>query len=287
VPLRYTLRNGDTVEIITSPNQKPNRDWLKYVASSSAKAKVRSYLRQAEREKSKALGKELLERELRKYGLSFTRAQKSGDLDKAAAQLHVSGTEELLIAVGYGKVVPADVIEAVVPEDKRRVVSEPPPTENPVLNLIRRVTRRATAGIKVAGENDVLVRFAKCCSPLPGDPIVGFITRGRGVTVHTRSCAKAVDQDPERKIDVEWDGKLKQPRPVSVQVVSADKPGILASLSQSFNELGVNISQANCRSTDDDKAVNTFTFAVQDLDQLKVVIRALQKVSGVYQVSRM
>jgi GTP pyrophosphokinase len=287
VPLRYTLRNGDTVEIITSPNQKPNKDWLKYVASSSAKAKIRSYLRLAEREKSKQLGKELLERELRKYGLTFNKVQKAGDLDKAAVALRLQTGEELMIAIGYGKVLPADVIEAIVPEDKRREVAATPPTENPVINLIRRVTRRSAVGIKVAGEDDVLVRFAKCCSPLPGDPIVGFITRGRGVTVHTLNCSKAVDQDPERKVDVEWDGRLKQPRPVSVQVVSADKPGILASLSQSFNELGVNISQANCRSTDDHKAVNTFTFAVSDLDQLKTVMRALQKVSGVFQVSRM
>jgi guanosine-3',5'-bis(diphosphate) 3'-pyrophosphohydrolase len=288
VPLRYVLRNGDTVEIITSPNQKPSKDWLKYVLTSSAKAKIRNYLRTAEREKSKLLGRELLERELKKYGLTVNKLQKSGEMDRALGELKVQTFEELLISIGYGKVLPADVIEQIVPEEKRREVqSEPPPSENPVLNLVRRITRRSTVGIKVAGEDDVLVRFAKCCSPLPGDPIVGFITRGRGVTVHTLGCSKAVDQDPDRRVQVEWDGKLKQPRPVSVQVVSADKPGILASLSQSFNDLGVNISQANCRSMDDHKAINTFTFAVQDLDQLKTVMRALQKISGVYQVSRM
>ena len=124
--------------------------------------------------------------------------------------------------------------------------------------LLRKVTRRtSTSGIKVAGEQDILVRFAKCCSPLPGDPIVGFITRGRGVTVHTLGCTKAIDQDPDRRVQVEWDGKLKQPRPVSVQVMSADKPGILALLSQSFNDLGVNISQAHCRATEDGRAANT------------------------------
>jgi GTP pyrophosphokinase len=287
VPLRYTLRNGDTVEIITSPNQKPNKDWLKYVATSSAKAKIRNYLRSAEREKSKQLGRELLERELRKYGLAYNKVQKAGDLDKAAETLRQSSVDDLLIAIGYGKVLPADVIEAVVPEDKRKPVEEPPPTTNPIAQLIRKVTRRQTAGIKVAGEDDVLVRFAKCCSPLPGDPIVGFITRGRGVTVHTLACPKAVDTDPDRKVDVEWDGKLKTPRPVSVQVVCADKPGLLASLSQSFNELGVNISQANCRSVADDRAINTFQFAVSDLEQLKTVMRALGRINGVYSVSRM
>jgi GTP diphosphokinase / guanosine-3',5'-bis(diphosphate) 3'-diphosphatase len=287
VPLRYALRNGDTVEIITSPNQKPNKDWLKYVITSSAKAKIRNYLRQAEREKSKQLGRELLEREFRKYGYAFAKVQKSGDLDKAAEALKLQSAEELLVTVGYGKLLPADVIEAVVPEDKRKVIPEPEPSTNPVVQLIRKVTRRQTAGIKVAGEDDVLVRYGKCCSPLPGDPIVGFITRGRGVTVHTLGCEKALDQDPERRVEVEWDGRFKQPRPVSIQIVTADKPGLLASISQSFNDLGINISQANCRSVDDNKAVNTFQFSVNDLEQLKTVIRALQKINGVYSVSRM
>ena len=292
VPLRYTLRNGDTVEIITSPNQKPNKDWLKYVATSSAKAKIRNYLRSAEREKSKTLGRELLEREFRKYGLTYNKLEKAGDLKRALEPLKVQTEEELLISVGYGKILPADVVEAVVPEDKRKeqVAPEAEP-ENPIAqlasNLIRRVTGRQTAGIKVAGENDVLVRFAKCCSPVPGDPIVGFITRGRGVTVHTLGCTKAVDQDPDRRVEVEWDGKLKSPRPVQVQVVSADKPGLLAAISASFNQLGVNISQANCRSVDDNKAINTFQFSVADLDQLKTVMRALQRIDGVYSVARM
>jgi GTP pyrophosphokinase len=293
VPLRYTLRNGDTVEIITSPNQKPNKDWLKYVVTSSAKAKIRSYMRTAERDKSKQLGKELLERELRKYSYTYNKVQKSGDLGKAAEHLKLQSEEEVLISIGYGKLLPADVVEFVVPEDKRKEVSEPA-IEHPIAalttaatNLVRRVTGRQTSGIKVAGEADVLVRFAKCCSPVVGDPIIGFITRGRGVTVHTLGCSKAVDQDPDRRVEVEWDSKLKTPRPVSVQVVCADKPGLLASLSQSFNQLGVNISQANCRSLDDNRAVNTFQFNVSDLEQLKTVMRALQRINGVFSVSRM
>ncbi len=286
VPLRYTLRNGDTVEIITSPNQKPNKDWLKYVATSSAKAKIRNYLRAETRERSKTLGRELLEREFKRYGIGFAKVLKGGDLDRAAETLHLSSGDDLLIAVGYGKILPADVIEAVVPEDKRQLLPEPAPTANPITQLIRKVTRRQTAGIKVAGEDDVLVRFAKCCSPLPGDPIVGFITRGRGVSVHTLGCQKGVDQDPDRRVDVEWDGKLKSPRPVSIEVVCADKPGLLASISQSFNDLGVNISQANCRSMDGVKAVNTFQFAVSDLEHLKSIMRTLQKINGVYSVAR-
>jgi GTP pyrophosphokinase len=286
VPLRYALRNGDTVEIITSPNQKPNKDWLKFVATSGAKAKIRHFIRTEQRERSKQLGHELVERELRKLGMSLGKIQKSGELERAAGDLKASSVDDLFIAVGYGKLLPADVIERVVPEEKRKVEPPPEPT-NPISKLIRRVTRRAPTGIRVAGVDDVMIRWGKCCSPLPGDPIVGFITRGRGVTVHTKTCQKSMEQDPERRIEVEWDGKLKTPRPVSIQVVCADKPGLLAHISQSFHEAGVNISQAMCRSTDDNRAVNTFQFSVSDVDQLKGVIKAIQRISGVYSVDRM
>src|SRR5262245_53581486 len=262
VPLRYVLRNGDTVEILTSPNQKPNKDWIKFVATSSAKAKIRHFIRTEQRERSKQLGHELLERELRRSGISLAKSQKSGELAKAAQALHHQSEDELFIAVGYGKLLPADVAEKIVPEEKRKAAAQPEAAPGPITKLIRRVTRRAPTGIRVAGVDDVMIRWGKCCSPLPGDPIVGFITRGRGVTVHTKTCPKSLDQDPERRIEVEWDGKLKSPRPVSIQVVCADKPGLLAHISQSFHELGVNISQANCRSTDDHRAVNTFQFSV-------------------------
>ena len=288
VPLRYVMRNGDVIEILTSPNQKPNKDWLKYVVTSGAKAKIRHYIRTEQRERSKELGKELLERELRKFGASLNKLARNGELEKAAQELKQQTLDDLYITIGYGRILPADVVERVVPEAQRKPKAADAAPTNVISQLIRRVTRRNTssAGIKVAGEDDVLVRFGKCCSPLPGDPIVGFITRGRGVTVHTRTCQKGMDQDPDRRVDVEWDDKIKAPRPVSIQILCADKPGLLANISQTFTEAGVNISQANCRSTDDHRAVNTFQFSVADLDQLKGVIRAIQRISGVYSVER-
>jgi GTP diphosphokinase / guanosine-3',5'-bis(diphosphate) 3'-diphosphatase len=289
VPLRYQLRNGDTVEIITNPNQKPNKDWLKFVLTSRAKTKIRHLLRTEQRERARVLGKELLERELRKWGVSLHKVMKNGEVDKAVAHLRAGTQDDLIAMVGYGKLTAAQVAEAVVPEDRRKQgpQEEAPASTNPIANLIRKVTRRtAPTGIKVAGEGDVLVRYAKCCNPLPGDAIVGFITRGRGVTIHTRDCQKALDLDPDRRVEVEWDGKTKAPRPVSVQVVCADKPGLLAVISQSFSDAGLNIAQAHCRATDDNRAVNTFQFLVNDLDQLKNVIRSLQRISGVYSVER-
>ncbi|HEX2571276.1 MAG TPA: bifunctional (p)ppGpp synthetase/guanosine-3',5'-bis(diphosphate) 3'-pyrophosphohydrolase [Polyangia bacterium] len=289
VPLRYVLRNGDTVEILTSPNQKPNKDWLKYCVTSGAKTKIRHHIRTEQRERSKVLGRELLERELRKNGLSLAKVTRTGELEKAAQVLRQGSVDDLFILLGYGKILPADVVEKVLPEERRKVEKEPATTEapTPTPKLARRVSRRPTAGIMVAGEDDVLVRFGKCCSPVPGDPIVGFITRGRGVTVHTRECQKGMDQDPDRRVEVAWDGKLKTPRPVTLQVVCADKPGLLAHMSQAFSEAGVNISQANCRSTEDNRAVNTFQAMVTDLEQLKGLMRSIQKISGVYAVDRL
>jgi GTP pyrophosphokinase len=289
VPLRYQLRNGDTIEILTNPQQKPNKDWLKFCATSRAKAKIRHHIRSEQRARSRQLGQELIERELRKYGASFAKAMKGGEFDKVAEKLRSGTAEDLLILVGYGKLTAHQVAEELVPEEKRKnaPLAEPAASGNPITNLIRKVTRAKPNGIKVQGEDDVLVRFAACCSPLPGDSIVGFITRGRGVTVHIKSCQKALDMDPDRRIDVEWDGRGKTQRPVQIQVVCADKPGLLANISLAFGEVGVNISQAHCRTTDDHRAINTFQFAVQDLDQLKNVIKSIQKIQGVFSVERL
>ncbi len=284
VPLRYQLRNGDTAEILTSPNQKPNKDWLKFVKTSSAKSKIRHYMRTEQREKAKALGRELLEREMRKHELSYTKAERSNDLIHAANELRMNKLDDLLMNLGYGKILPTDVVELLLPEEQRR----PGPSAEPqkAAPLARRTPGLRPAGITVGGADDVLVRFAKCCSPVPGDPIVGVITRGRGVTVHTKVCPTAMEQAEERRIDVEWDAVHKAARPVSVQVVCSDKPGLLATMSQTFHEHGINISQATCRSLDDTRAVNTFRITILDVDQLHKLIRSLQKIQGVYAVQR-
>jgi GTP diphosphokinase / guanosine-3',5'-bis(diphosphate) 3'-diphosphatase len=284
VPLRYQLRNGDTVEIITSPNQKPNKDWLKLVKTARARTKIRWLLRQEQREKAIALGTDLVDKALRKHGTTLARADKQ--LLHAAREFKLVSVDELIIQVGYGKVTPQQVLEKALPQLEKREEPEKK-SESMLKSLLRKVTRRTTSsGIKVAGEEDILVRFAKCCSPLPGDPIVGFITRGRGVTVHRRDCDKGLDLDPERRIDVEWDGHGKTQHEVAIQVMCADKPGLLAHISQSFTDQGVNISQAHCRATEDGRAVNTFHASVRDLDQLKQVIRSLSRIKGVYSVDR-
>lgn len=286
VPLRYQLRNGDTVEIITSPNQRPNKDWLKFVKTSRARTKIRYLLRQEHRDKAAALGTDLVEKALRKHDTSMARAEKA--LQAAARDLRCQSVDELIIQVGYGKITTAQVIDALGVANKDiDSAPKPPKADGMLKTLLRKVTRRtASSGIKVAGEENVLVRFAKCCSPLPGDLIVGFITRGRGVTVHRRDCDKGLDLDPERRIDVEWDGTSKGQHEVAIQVLCTNRTGLLAHLSQSFTDQGVNISQAHCRTTDDGRAVNTFHAQVRDLDQLRQLIRALSRIRGVFAVDR-
>ncbi|HLL22766.1 MAG TPA: bifunctional (p)ppGpp synthetase/guanosine-3',5'-bis(diphosphate) 3'-pyrophosphohydrolase [Kofleriaceae bacterium] len=286
VPLRYQLRNGDTVEIITSPNQKPNKDWLKLVKTARARTKIRYLLRQEQRDKAVVLGNDLLDKALRKHNTTLSRAEKQ--LQHAAKELRCMSVDELIIQIGYGKITTQQVLEKALPELAKKAEEQTEKkTESMLKTLLRKVTRRTTSsGIKVAGEQDILVRFAKCCSPLPGDPIVGFITRGRGVTVHRRDCDKGLDLDPERRIDVEWDGNGKTQHEVAIQVLCADKPGLLAHISQSFTDQGVNISQAHCRATEDGRAVNTFHASVKDLDQLKQVIRSLSRIKGVFSVDR-
>jgi len=289
VPLRYQLRNGDTIEIITSPKAKPNKDWLKLVKTARAKTKIRHRLRREEREKAAALGKDLVERQLKKWGVSYNKSLKAGDLLRAAQALHTTKVDAMLTEVGYGKITALQVAEEVVPPDKRKGGGKPARESraNPITQILRRVTRRsAGTGIKVDGEEGVLVRFAQCCSPLPGDKVVGFVTRGRGVTVHTRDCQKALDLDPDRRIDVEWDANAKGQHAVAIQVVCADKPGLLAHISKAFTDSGVNISQAHCRATEDKRAVNTFHADVANLNQLKTVMRSLSRINGVYSVDR-
>jgi len=288
VPLRYALRNGDTVEILTSTNQKPSKDWLKFVVTSRARTKIRHYIRMEQRERSRQLGRDLLGRELRKENFSLATAEREGWLDSAATRLRLGDADELLVAVGYGKVNLAHAADAVLIDQSRTGVETPAAPTSEAPPAARRPTaKRSIAGVRVQGEADILVKFAKCCTPVPGDEIVGFISRGHGVVIHTRECPKALDLDPARRLDVSWDDESKTLRPVAVQVACNDRPGLLAAISKSFTEHGVNISQAKCRTTEDGRAVNTFQVTVGHLEQLKTVLRSLTSIEGVVSATRL
>jgi GTP pyrophosphokinase len=309
VPLRYKLKNGDTVEVLTSPQAHPSKDWLTFVKTSRAQQRIRGFIKQQQRDKSLQLGRELTEREFRRYSLNLNKLLKGGDLKKVAEGYGYRIEEDLLVAVGYGKVAPNQIVQHLLPPEKLTAANEQRanheaaaaltgsdragsvgnmlPSFSRVTDLAKKlVGRQSRSGVQIGGVDDVLVRFGRCCNPVPGDPIAGFITRGRGVTVHTVGCEKALATDPERRVDVAWDVRGAFKRPVTLRVLTADRPGLLADISNTFSKKGVNISQANCRATGDDRAVNTFEVVISDLKQLTDLIRTIEGLNGVFSVER-
>jgi GTP pyrophosphokinase len=287
VPLRYKLRNGDVVEVMTNPNQQPSKDWLDFVVSGRARSKIRSHFRAGQRDKSLKLGRELLEKDLHQNGMSLSKLLKSTEeTRKVVDRFSVGSIDEIFIGIGYGKIAAKAVTEFLSPKEDGESVPPPAIKEGRIESLVRKVTGRDSHGIRLNGIDDVLVRYTKCCNPLPGDEIVGFITRGRGITVHRRTCPRAFDADPERRVEIAWDTHAKINRPVQVRVMTANRPGILSTLGQTFHAQGINISEATCRAGDDGRATSTFTFLCSDLAQLKNVIRQLQKIPGVVAVER-
>jgi GTP pyrophosphokinase len=232
-----------------------------------------------------------VDREFRKFGLNLNKAIKQGDLKKPAEELGYRVEDDLLAAVGYGKIAAQQLVQKLVPAEKLAEEPKPAAEGNGTVSRIadfakKLVNRPSKSGVSIGGVDDVLVRFGRCCNPVPGDPIAGFITRGRGVTVHTVTCEKALATDPERRVEVSWDVRGDFKRPVTIRVLTADRPGLLADISNTFSKKGVNISQANCRSTGDDRAVNTFEVVIKDLKQLTDLMRTIEQLSGVFSVER-
>ena len=284
VPLRYELRSGDTVEIITSPNQKPSKDWLKNVKTSRAKTKIRQWFAAEEREKSIVLGKEILEKELRKYGLRMAKLIKSGDMAKAASEFSFQAVDDLIAAIGYGRITANQIIGKIVPHEE--LEQKEKQKEGVLKSLIQKVTPKSKDALLIKGIDNVMVRYAGCCNPLPGDKVIGYITRGRGVTVHTADCQNAIDEDPNRKVEVEWDSTKEYNYPVRIRVDCEDKKGLLAEISNSISSQEANITNARVDTTGEKRAVCTFEMEIQDLSHLKKVIKSLQKVKGVNRVER-
>ncbi|MFH1033268.1 MAG: TGS domain-containing protein, partial [Pseudomonadota bacterium] len=280
VPLRHQLTTGDQVEIITQANQTPSKDWLKFVVSSRARTKIRSYIRESERDRAVSLGKELLDRELRKHNLSLNQVVREGKLEPVLGDFSFKDADHLLAAISYGKVSPRLVANRILPRPEKE--------ERPSFfeRSLGRLRRRPQEGIKVKGVDDVLVRLAKCCNPLPGERIAGYITRGRGVSVHQANCPHLAQVEPERRVEVEWDVSQDQVRPVRIRVESGDRAGILADLASALKQRDINILEAEVH-VEDHKGVATFLIQVHDTTQLKQILAELKRVKGVHAVQRL
>jgi len=277
VPLKYELQSGDIVEINTRSGSKPSRDWLRIVKSSSAKSKIRHWIREQERAQSFQLGQELLETEMRERRINTKNLLKSEQLLQVAQQLKFSSVEDLLVQIGYNKLSAQHVTNLFAPETIQK-------EEKPLLDE-RPQKGYSRNGVKVGGIDHPLVRFAKCCNPIPGDEIVGFITRGRGVTIHVASCSKVTDET-ERLLNAEWaDTSLEALYPVDISIEGNDKKGLLAELAAAIAKESVNIASGNIN-TVGNRAATSFTIQVTSLAHLQKVMDNIGKIKGVTKVER-
>ncbi len=287
VPLSHVLENGDTIEIITAKNHVPNKDWLGFVKTSKAKQRIRAFLRSEEHARSLAIGHEILSKDLRKVKMSLKNLEKEGKIIEIAQAFGLKTEGELYVQVGFGKVPSHKVLAKLLPDNtdvEEQLRKQPGPLER----LFQRAARasRTRAGVRVAGFDDVVIRFAKCCEPLPGDRIVGFITRGRGVTIHYAECSEVLQADPLRIVDVTWDDSSRSPRVVRLTVHSNDQAGVLASVTQSIAKHGANIASARAHTDSLGKGISSFEIILEDAQQLQRVIRSIESVSGVIRVER-
>jgi guanosine-3',5'-bis(diphosphate) 3'-pyrophosphohydrolase len=280
VPLRYELRNGDHVEIITSPMGKPNRDWLKLVRMPSARNKIRHWLKVAEHRDSVALGKEMLERELRRRRLT-----PPGDvpIEKLAATFGHADVASLHAAIGSGDLSVSHVIQKWIPEESGPVQR----LKEASLETLRALTRRPSTGVRLQGVDNLMVAYARCCQPVPGDPVVGIVTRGRGVTVHRTDCPNTFDGRvaPERRIAVQWSTTAEESFAVKLSVYGTDRTSLLADIAKAIAATNTNIRTAGIKAKDAN-ARGAFVVEVKDLAQLRRVIEAVEQIPGVEAVHR-
>ncbi len=291
VPLKHVLQNGDRVEILTSKTQVPSKDWLKFVVTNKAKSKIRQFVKDEQRKNSLAMGKELVEKEFRKFGLAASKYLKGPEFDKYMSDSGISDLEELYVRVGYGKFEPRLLIDNLSPEALKKDLpkDETATFMEKVVKSVKTKLKKTNSLVTVDGMTDVLVHFAKCCNPIPGDAISGFISRGKGIIVHTSSCPKVFELDQIRRIEVEWTSKSAgdgQERPVKLEVVAQDIPGLLKLMTEAFAIQSINIESAQIRTTRDKKAVCQFVISVKDTSQLNAAILALQKIKGIIGVQR-
>jgi GTP pyrophosphokinase len=292
VPLKHKLGNGDRVEIITSKTQTPSKDWLKFVVTNKAKSKIRQFVKEEQRRNSIVMGKDIVEKEFRKFSMAAVKYLKGLEFDKYMSDSGIIDVDELYARVGYGKFDANLLVKNLSPEALQRQAEKTPDTTvmERIVKSAKLKQRKSNSLVIVDGMADVLVHFAKCCGPIPGDSITGFISRGKGIIVHRSSCQKVFENDQIRRVDISWAGKTAsdgQERQVKLEVIAQDIQGLLKLMSESFATQGINIDSAQIKTTRDKKAICLFEVSVKDVAQLSSAILNLQKIKGVINVQRM
>src|SRR5437870_1567856 len=281
VPLRTPLTNGDIVDIITAANQTPSREWINMVVTSRARHKIRHWLNTEQKHRSIELGRRLIEKEAKRYRVQWRKLVAENALDSVLAELALPRLDDLYADVGYGKLSPRSVVE-------RFSKDEQPQPETVVQRAVRKIFPfTASHAIKVKGYDDLMTYLAKCCNPLPGEPITGFVTRGKGVAVHSKNCPNVRNLmfNPDREIAVEWADQRQAQFYVDLEILMEDRQGILARVVNTIANLKTNIRQMDTR-TSDGKATAELTLEIADLKHLEKVTRSISGLEGVMQVER-
>ena len=292
VPITTPLRNGDIVEIVTSDNTKgPSRDWLKIVKTTQARSKIQNWFKKAQREENTAKGKELVEKELKRIGMSFADLFKTEWLDKALQRYKYNSLDECYAAIGFGAISPAKIITRLLEEYKKEHKEEEIENKINELKQAKRVERpkASKSGIIVRGIDNCLVKLSRCCNPLPGDEIIGYITKGRGVSVHRKDCinCKELITEEQRLIDVAWEKETNASYVAELEVYSNDRDGLLIDITTAVGELKAKIVAITARTVQNNRvAVFTIGLEVVDINMLNKVIKAIRKVDSVYDVHR-
>ncbi|MBI5581869.1 MAG: bifunctional (p)ppGpp synthetase/guanosine-3',5'-bis(diphosphate) 3'-pyrophosphohydrolase [Deltaproteobacteria bacterium] len=282
VSLPYELRTGDIVEIVTAKNHTPSKDWLKFVKTIKARSKIRQWIKAQEKDRSISLGREMLEKAFRKEKLNFITLSKTDPMNAVVESLGVKTLDDLVANVGYGKLTPLQVL--------RPFMAKPQTEENRASLLEKLISRvrkkKPRAGVLVKGVEDILIKFGKCCQPVPGDAIIGYITQGYGVTVHRASCVNALRASPERQIEVEWSTESAERYPVKIQILSLDRVGLLADVASSISKFGANILNASSETKETQMVESFFTISVGDKEHLEKILSAVKKVKHVQDARR-
>lgn len=292
VPLKYRLQNGDLVEIITSAKQKPRRGWLSIVKTSRAKSRIRQWLRQEERAKAVNLGRKICERELRKHKTTLKKLIKTGHVRKLLKTLHSNSLDDLLGKIGSGRITISTVIRELQPEEIKAAALAAEQAKAEKAAFVGHAGahdagRAEGEAIRIEGVDNMLINISKCCLPVPGDLIMGFITTGRGISIHKADCHNLRNTDPQRRIEVSWSGKAKGVHRSQIRVVTQNRKGMLAAISMAISKEDANILELNARITPNNLATNNIVVEVENIQHLRSLLHNLKQIDGVLDARRM
>jgi len=293
VPLKYKLQSGDMVDIITSPNQVPRRGWLDLVKTGRARARIRSWLRKEEKEKALKLGREICEREIRKHGTTLKKMIKSGHIKVLLKELRCNSLDDMLVKVGNGGITVQNLVRALLSPEQRKETEPAAPMDLSPEELAGasasqpvRSDKQEKLGIEIDGVDGMLVKVSQCCRPVPGDSIVGFITVGRGVSVHRADCVNLLSSDPQRWLDVTWSGIAEKQFIVAIHITAEDRRGVFADVSGAISHDNANIVEMSAHTTPENLAEFKVSLEVESLDHLNTLLQHLRQLSAVITARR-